>query len=85
MLASVPEEDRSDCWWLILRDSMPVRGDRGGGVLLLAEVRLTRRIGRTLGVLRLSRFIDALDVVLARYRQRLGRFVPDGPAPRRFP
>jgi len=29
--------------------------------------------------------IDAIDRVAARYRKRLGRLVPDGPAPRRYP
>ena len=85
LLASVPDEKRGECWWLVLRDGTPVEGDRGGGVLLFTEVRLTRPIGRVLGVFRLSPVIDALDRVLARYRKRLGRFVPDGPAPRRYP
>ena len=29
--------------------------------------------------------IDALDKVAARHRSRFGRFVPDGPSPRRYP
>ena len=29
--------------------------------------------------------LDALDTRVARHRSRLGRFVPDGPAPRRYP
>lgn len=64
---------------------MPVAGVGGGGVLLLAEIQLTRPLGRVLRTLRLSPVIDGLDRVLARYRQRLGRFVPEGPAPRRYP
>ncbi len=85
MLASVPEKERVECWWLILRDGTPVEGDLGGGVLLLTEVRLTRPIGRALGLLRLSAVIDVLDKILARYRKSLSWFVPDGPAPHRFP
>ena len=53
--------------------------------MLLAEVPLTRPLGRVLRLLRLSPVIDALDTLLARYRKRLGPFVPEGPTPRRYP
>jgi hypothetical protein len=85
LLASVPEEERSECWWLVLRDGTPVPGDGGGGVALFAEVRLTRPLGRLLRVLRAAALVDALDSLVARQRSRLGRFVPEGPAPRRYP
>ena len=81
----MPEEKRTECWWLILRDGTAVDGDHGGGVLLLTELKLTRPIGRILGLLRLSSTIDVCDRVLSRYRKRLSRFVPDGPSPQRFP
>ena len=85
LLASVPEERRGECWWIILRDGTPVAGDGGGGVMLFTEVRLTRPLGRVLCALRLSPLVDALDTFAARHRKRLGRFVPEGPAPRRYP
>jgi hypothetical protein len=85
LLAPVPEDARRECWWLVLRDGTPVAGDGGGGVLLLSELRLTRRLGRALRRLRASSFVDGLDKLVARHRGRLGRFVPDGPAPRRYP
>jgi hypothetical protein len=85
LLASVPEERRTECWWLILRDGTPIAGDGGGGVVLFAEIRLTRPVGRVLRALRVTPLVDALDRVVARYRKRLGRFVPEGPAPRRYP
>jgi hypothetical protein len=85
LLASVPEERQGECWWLVLRDGTPVAGDRGGAVRLLAELQLTQPLGRTLRTLRLSAVLDGPDRLLARYRKRLGRFVPDGPAPRRYP
>jgi hypothetical protein len=85
LLVSVPEEARGECWWLVLRDGTPVAGDQGGGVALLAELRLTRLLGRLLRAAHASRLIDALDKLLARHRARLGRFVPEGPAPRRYP
>jgi hypothetical protein len=53
--------------------------------MLFAEVQLTQPLGRVLRALRLSPVIDALDRLLARFRKRLGRFVPEGPAPRRYP
>jgi hypothetical protein len=81
----VPEHRRGECWWLILRDGTPVAGDGGGGVKLFAEIQLTRPLGRLLGAFRLSSVIDALDKLLARYRKGLGRFVPEGPAPHRYP
>ena len=48
--------------------------------------RLVRRDGSTVGyaVVR-GRVPDALYRLVANHRERLGRFVPDGPAPRRFP
>ncbi len=85
LLASVPEEQRSACWWLVLCDGTPVAGDAGGGVRVLSELRLTRPLGRTLGALRLSWLIDLFDKVVARYRKTLGDLVPDGPAPCRYP
>ena len=84
-MSLVSEKNRGECWWLVLRDGTPVAGDDGGGVLLFMEVRLTRPLGHVLRAVRLSPVIDALDKVLARYRTRLGRFVPEGPAPRRYP
>jgi hypothetical protein len=85
LLGAVPEEERGECWWLVLRDGRPVPGDRGGGVALFAEVGLTRPLGRLLRALRLSRLVDASDRLVSRHRARLGRFVPDGRAPRRYP
>jgi hypothetical protein len=54
-------------------------------VALLAEIRLTRPLGRLLGALRLSPLVDAIDKLVSRHRGRLGRLVPDGPGPRRYP
>jgi hypothetical protein len=81
----VPEEARDECWWLVLPDGTPIAGDAGGGVALFTEVRLTRRLGRVLRRLHASALLDELDKVAARHRGRLGRFVPEGPAPRRYP
>lgn len=84
-MAQVPEHRRRECWWLVLRDRTLVAGDNGGCVMLLAAMRLTRWAGRGLRWLRFSPVIDALDHVLGRYRKHLGRFVPEGAAPLRYP
>jgi hypothetical protein len=81
----VPEEARDKCWWLVLRDGTPIPGDAGGGVALFAEIRLTRPVGRLLRALHAAALIDTLDKVVAHHRSRLGRLVPEGPAPRRYP
>ena len=85
LLASVSEEERMQTWWLVGRDRVPVRGDGGGGVPALYEMRLTRPLGRLLVGLRASGLGDAVDRLVARHRSRLGRLLPDGPAPRRYP
>jgi hypothetical protein len=69
----------------VLADGTPVAGDRGGGVALLRVLRLTRPLGTVLGALRLSPLVDGLDSAIAGQRSRLGRLVPEGPAPRRYP
>lgn len=81
----MPKEERDRCWWLVLRDGTAVPGDRGGGVAVLAELRLTSPLGRLLRKLGASPLIDAFDRLVARHRAPLGRLVPDGPAPRRYP
>jgi hypothetical protein len=85
LLTAIPEDARNECWWLVLRDGTAVPGNKGGGVMLLAEMRLTQPLAQVLRTLQLSSFVDTADNLLARYRSRLGRLVPEGPAPRRYP
>jgi hypothetical protein len=85
LLAGISERRRDDCWWLVLRDATPVPGDAGGGVALLEEVRLTRPLGRLLRVVHAGPLIDGFDKLISRHRGGLGRLVPDGPAPCRYP
>jgi hypothetical protein len=42
-------------------------------------------VGRALRALDASALIDGLGKFVARHRLRLGHFVPDGDAPRRYP
>jgi hypothetical protein len=85
LLASVPEAVRNESSWLVHRDGAAVRLGAGGAVQLLAEVRLTRPLGRGLEAVGATGLLDALVGLVSRHRARIGRFVPDGPAPRRYP
>ncbi|MBI2189705.1 MAG: hypothetical protein HYU37_21705 [Acidobacteria bacterium] len=85
LLASLSEERRKECWWLVLRDGTPVPGDDGGGVALLRELRVTRPMGALLHSARISPVVDVFDKALSRSRKQLSKLVPDGPAPRRYP
>jgi hypothetical protein len=62
-----------------------VPGDRGGGAALLAELGPTRPLGRAVRTLHGSAALDLLDRLASSRRSRLGRLVPDGPGPRRYP
>lgn len=85
LLADVDPERRTECWWFVLETGALIEGDRGGGVALLSHLGLTRAIGWFLSRSTMSRWIDRLDAWLAGKRSWLSRFVPDGPAPRRYP
>ena len=52
---------------------------------MLALFPLTRPLAFVLRTLRLSRLLDWADVVLSGQRGRLGKIVPEGSAPRRYP
>jgi hypothetical protein len=85
LLANVEEDRRAECWWFVLGSGVPIEGDRGGGVALLSHLRLTKPIGQALERLGLSPYVDRGDRWLAVARGTISRFVPDGPAPRRYP
>ena len=85
LLGRIPEEARGECWWLVTRDGTPIPGDAGGGIALLTELPPTRPIASLLRLLLAAPLVDAFDKLVSRHRGALGRVVPDGPAPRRFP
>ena len=85
LLASVPAKDRSERWWLVLRGGRALPGDGGAALPLLAMLPTTRMLGRLLGAMKAGPALDRVDGLVARHRGRLGRLVPDGPAPRRYP
>jgi len=83
LLEPLPEDERFATWHLALDDGS-IAGYGRGGVELLGAIRLTRPAGRVLGYVP-DRVLETLYRVVARNRDLLGRFVPDGPAPRRYP
>jgi predicted DCC family thiol-disulfide oxidoreductase YuxK len=83
LLASLPTDDRFATWHLVRGDGSLVGGGTGL-VGLLKSMRLTRPAGEVLAAVP-DRVLEKLYALIARHRSRLGRLVPRGPAPRRFP
>jgi predicted DCC family thiol-disulfide oxidoreductase YuxK len=81
---TIPERDRLSGWHLVLADGTRYSGGPGA-VRLLEELRWTRWLGASCRVLGLTGWLGRLDALIARKKGRLGRRVPDGEAPRRFP
>jgi len=79
-LEHLPEDERLASWRLAREDGTVV-GFGAGLPALLREVRLTRPVGMLVGLVP-DRSLDAAYRAVARRRGRLGRLVPDGPAPR---
>jgi predicted DCC family thiol-disulfide oxidoreductase YuxK len=82
LLAALPEVERLESWRLVAPDGT-LAGYGAGLPELLRTVRRTRTLGRLLGLVP-AYFLDSAYRLIARNRGRLGRLVPDGPAPRRL-
>jgi predicted DCC family thiol-disulfide oxidoreductase YuxK len=83
LLEPLPEEERLATWRLARADGS-LAGYGAGVPELLVAMRLTRPLGRALA-LAPAGALDASYRLVARNRSRIGRLVPDGPAPRRYP
>ena len=83
LLERLPADERFASWHLALSDGSVV-GYGTGGVELLRSMRLTRPAGRLFAAVP-DRLLDAAYGLVARHRGLLGRVVPNGPAPKRFP
>ena len=81
LVASLPEQDRLASWHLTSPDGRIASRGRAGIELLdaLGQPRLSRAAAGAAGP------IEQMYGFVAGHRDKLGRFVPDGPAPRRFP
>jgi predicted DCC family thiol-disulfide oxidoreductase YuxK len=81
---AIPEHARLSGWHLVLTDGSRTSG--GPGVVrLLEELRWIRWLGTSFRILGLTPWLGRLDALIARKKGRLGRKVPDGEAPHRFP
>jgi predicted DCC family thiol-disulfide oxidoreductase YuxK len=83
VLEPLPEAERFATWRLALPGREPVGYGRGG-VDLLRTLRLTRPFSRALAIVP-PRLLDGVYDLVARNRSSLGRLVPDGAGPDRFP
>ena len=83
LLEPLPENERFASWHLARSDGSLV-GYGAGGVELLRAMRLTRPAGRLLAAVP-DRVLDGLYRPVSRHRSLLGRLMPDGRAPRRYP
>jgi hypothetical protein len=77
----LPEPERFASWHLVQPNGHVCSRGQAGIELLYALRR--RRAARVAA--RAARPIERLYGFVAAHRDKLGRFVPDGPAPRRFP
>ena len=82
-LQQLPTAERLASWRLVRRDGS-LAGYGAGLRELLGSMWLTRALGRAVSVVP-DRVLDTLYEQAARRRGRLGRLVPRGPAPRRYP
>ena len=82
LLADVPVDERLATWRLVTGDGSHFGYGRGV-VELLRTMRTTRSAARVIGALP-PRVLDRFYAFTARHRSRLGRVVPDGPAPRTY-
>ena len=83
LLAELDDDQHLRTWRLVQPDGLVV-GYGAGIPELLASMRPTRPLARVLGLVP-DRVLEGLYQTIARNRGSLGRFVPDGPTPRRYP
>lgn len=82
-LEPLAEKERLASWRIVQPDGS-LAGLGVGVVPLLRAMRLTRPAARLVALVP-DRALDTVYGVVARHRGQLGRVLPDGPAPRRFP
>lgn len=80
----MPAPERAETLRLALPNGNLLAGGEAA-MAALGHVRATRPLERAVVALRAEGLVRALYARIASNRDRLGRFVLDGPAPRRFP
>ena len=83
LLSSVPTNERFDTWRLASTDGS-LSGFGTGASGLLQATGVTRPLGRLVGTIP-DPMLDRAYGLIALHRGTLGRLVPAGPAPRRYP
>ena len=84
LLDHVSGEERGSSLRLVLPNGRTLSGSAAAlGALELLPA--TRTLARTAAALHAQPTAEALYALIARNRDRLGRLVPDGPGPRRYP
>ena len=83
LLDGLSSEERLASWRLVRPDGS-LAGHGAGLSELLGSMWLTRAVGRAVSLVP-DQALDTLYEQAARRRGRLGRHVPRGPAPRRYP
>jgi predicted DCC family thiol-disulfide oxidoreductase YuxK len=84
LLEHISEEERGSSIRLVLPDGRAVSA--GAAALgVLERLPVTRMVARSFARLRALPAAEATYAFVARHRSRIGRLVPDGPAPRRYP
>ncbi len=82
---AIPPDERLAGWHLVLTDGVRLAAGPGA-IVVLEGLWWTRWLGKLCRWLRLGAALGAIDGFVAKKKGgRLGRRVPDGPAPRRFP
>jgi predicted DCC family thiol-disulfide oxidoreductase YuxK len=84
LLEDFPDEERGTSLRLVLPDGRVLSA--GAAALgVLDRLPATRPLARAASALHAEPAAEALYALVARNRDRLGRLVPDGSAPRRYP
>jgi hypothetical protein len=81
LLASLPEREKFASWHLVQPGGLI--SSRGGAAVDLLDALGYGRLAASAS--RVEGPIERLYGFVARHRDTLGRLVPDGPVPRRFP
>ena len=81
LLAPLPEPERFAAWHLVRPDGR-IASRGAAGIELLTALGYSR-VSRTAA--HVAGSVERLYTAVAEHRDKLGRLVPDGPAPRRFP